>query len=101
MESSFRAARDGLYATLWHDGALRPVPEIARAALELARPYARELGSDPALEGIERILVEGNGAFRQRAAFASGGMPAVLAGTRGRDRAPGHLVGSAPTASDR
>jgi glutamate---cysteine ligase / carboxylate-amine ligase len=94
MESSFRAARDGLYATLWHDGALRPVPEIARATLELARPYARELGSDTALEGIERILVEGNGAFRQRAAFASGGMQAVLAELVAETERSGHLVGS-------
>jgi carboxylate-amine ligase len=79
MESSFRAARDGLGATLWHQGALRPVTEIARATLDLARPYARELGSDSALEEIERILVDGNGAVRQRAAFARGGLSAVLA----------------------
>ncbi len=50
-------------------------------------PYARELGSDGALEGIERILVEGNGAFRQRAAFASGGMQARARRAGGRDRA--------------
>jgi glutamate---cysteine ligase / carboxylate-amine ligase len=79
MESSFRAARDGLDATLWHDGALRPVPEIARAAVQLALPYARELGSDGALEEIERLLVDGNGASRQRAAFARGGMMEMLA----------------------
>jgi carboxylate-amine ligase len=94
MESSFRAARDGLYATLWHEGALRPVPEIARATVELARPYARELGSEAALEEIERILVDGNGAFRQRAAFASGGMPAVLAELVDETARGGHLVGS-------
>jgi glutamate---cysteine ligase / carboxylate-amine ligase len=94
MESSFRAARDGLYATLWHDGALRPVPEIARATLELARPYARELGSEAALEGIERILAEGNGAFRQRQAFASGGMPSVLAELVAETERSGHLVAS-------
>ena len=78
-ESSFRAARDGLEATLWHDGALRSVPEIARAAVQLALPYARELGSDGALEEIERMLVEGNGAARRRVAFARGGMHEVLA----------------------
>ena len=94
MESSFRAARDGLYATLWHDGALRPVPQIARATLDLARPYARELGSDAALEGIERILAEGNGAFRQRAAFAGGGMQAVLAELVAETERSGHLLGS-------
>ena len=94
MESSFRAARDGLYATLWHDGALRPVPEIARATVEVARPYARELGSEAALEEIERILVDGNGAFRQRAAFASGGMPALLAELVDETARGGQLVAS-------
>ena len=78
MESSFRAARDGLQATLWHDGALRPVCEIARATVQLALPYARELGSDGALEEVERMLVEGTGASRRRAAFARGGMCEVL-----------------------
>lgn len=79
MESSFRAARDGLHATLWDDGALRPVPELARAAIRRALPYARELGSDAALEELERLLVEGNGAIRQRASFRRRGLPAVLA----------------------
>ncbi len=79
MESSFRAARDGLDATLWHRGAIRPVVDVARETLELVRPYARELGDDGALEEIERILVDGNGAARQRAAFARGGLSAVLA----------------------
>ena len=78
MEASFTAARDGLRARLPMDGALRPAPEVARAALERARPHAAELGSGDALEGIERILAEGNGADRQRAAHARGGMPALL-----------------------
>jgi carboxylate-amine ligase len=79
MESSFRAARDGLGAKVWHDGALRPVPEVARATMQLALPYARELGAEAALEEVERILIEGNGAARRRAAFARGGMSEVLA----------------------
>ena len=79
MESSFRAARDGLRATLWDDGALRPVPELARAAIRRALPYARELGSDGALEELERVLIEGNGAIRQRASFRRRGLPTVLA----------------------
>lgn len=72
-ESSFRAARDGVHATLLHDGARRPVAEIAAAAVARA-------GDDPALEEIARIVREGAGADRQRAAFARGGMPAVLRG---------------------
>jgi carboxylate-amine ligase len=79
MESSFRAARDGLGATIWYDGTMRPVPEVAREAIKLARPYARELGSDGALDEVQRLLDEGNGAMRQRVAYAHGGMPAVLA----------------------
>ena len=67
MESSFRAARDGLDATLWWDGALRPVAEIAAAV-------AATTGADEIL----RIVREGNGAARQRAAFARGGMPELL-----------------------
>ena len=79
VESSFRAGRDGLDATVWHDGALRPVRERIAAALALARPYARDVGAEPALEEVERILREGNGADRMRAAHAEGGMPAVAA----------------------
>jgi carboxylate-amine ligase len=70
MESSFRAARDGMDATLWSRGALRPVAEVAAAALD-------GLQGD-GLDEVERIVREGNGAARQRAAFARGGMRAVL-----------------------
>jgi glutamate---cysteine ligase / carboxylate-amine ligase len=73
-ESSFRAGRDGLDATIWWGGRLRPVREVAADTLALARSYARGDG----LEGIERILREGNGADRMRHAHAAGGMPAVL-----------------------
>jgi carboxylate-amine ligase len=78
MEASFVAARDGLAARVPLDGSLRPAREAAHAALHRARPYAAELGSADALEGIERILTEGNGADRQRAAFARGGMACML-----------------------
>jgi hypothetical protein len=74
VESSFRAGRDGLAATVWHDGALRPVRERIAAAVELARPHT-DAG---ALEEVERIVREGNGADRMRAAHAEGGMPRVL-----------------------
>jgi carboxylate-amine ligase len=75
-ESCFRAARDGLQATLLHDGALRPLPELARAALEVARAH----GAGDALEGIEGILRDGNGADRRRRDHAAGGMEAMLRG---------------------
>lgn len=76
-ESSFRAARDGLEATLYWDGALRPLGEIAAIALDAARAYSPDPDS---LEEVERILRKGNGADRMRAWFARGRMPAVLSG---------------------
>jgi glutamate---cysteine ligase / carboxylate-amine ligase len=85
-ESSFRAGRDGLDATIWWEAALRPVAEVTAAVLELARPYARGQGQEDALEEIERIVREGNGADRMRAAYAVGGMDAVL-GTLVREAA--------------
>lgn len=74
-ESSFRAARDGLRATIWFEGALRPVPEVAARAVRLARRHM----DVPELEEVDRIVREGNGADRRRLAFERGGMPAVLA----------------------
>jgi glutamate---cysteine ligase / carboxylate-amine ligase len=75
VESSYRAGRDGLGATVWHAGALRPIREPIAEALALAR---RHTPAPAALEEVERILAEGNGADRMRAAHAGGGMPAVL-----------------------
>ena len=66
-ESSFSAGRDGLAARIWWRDALRPVRDVADEALAL-----------DALDGVERILLEGNGADRMRHAHAVGGMPAVL-----------------------
>lgn len=79
MESSFRAARDGIDATIWWRGDLRPIPQVGADALELARPYARDLDGEDALEEIERILREGGGADRMREAHADGGMDGLLA----------------------
>lgn len=78
-ESSFRAARDGLAATLWHDGALRGVPEIARWWTTRVADVARDLGDADALAEIEILLRDGGSADRQRAAFSAGGMPGLLA----------------------
>jgi carboxylate-amine ligase len=78
-ESSFRAARDGIDATIWWRGGMRPIREVGADALELARPYARDLDGEDALEEIERILREGGGADRMREAHAAGGMSGLLA----------------------
>lgn len=90
-EASFRAVRDGLAARFSTGGPLRHVADHAREALDLAAGYAHHLGCADELREIERLLAEGNGAARQRRAFATGGMPAVLAQlaaeTRGSDAA--------------
>jgi glutamate---cysteine ligase / carboxylate-amine ligase len=77
-ESSFRASRDGIDATILHEGRLAPLSEVARDTVESVRGHAREIGSDAALDGVERILREGGGAARQRAIVAADGMDALL-----------------------
>jgi len=70
--SSFRAARDGLDAEIYYDGGPQPLREVA------GRVLAGLDSADPELEGVERIVREGNGAARQRAAHERGGMPGLL-----------------------
>ena len=76
--SAFRAARDGVSASILCDGELRPLAELARATVERLRPLARELGDEDALAGVEELLATGGGAGRQRTAFARGGLRALL-----------------------
>jgi carboxylate-amine ligase len=73
-ESAFRATRDGVGATVWSDGRLRALGELAAEAVALAKPYAGD-----AVDDVMRIVREGNGADRQRRNFEAGGMPQVLA----------------------
>jgi carboxylate-amine ligase len=77
-ESSFRAGRYGLGAMLREGGSNRPARDVARAAVSLARPHARELGAGDELDEVERILREGGGADRQRMSYRSDGMHALL-----------------------
>jgi carboxylate-amine ligase len=70
--SSFRAARDGLEAEIYCDGSPCPLREATKTLL------ARLGDTDPEIEGIGRIVREGNGAARQRAAHKEGGMPGLL-----------------------
>lgn len=70
--SSFRAARDGLEADVYHDG--RPVPLRVAAGEVLAALD----GGDPELELVEKIVRDGNGADRQREMHSRGGMPGLL-----------------------
>jgi carboxylate-amine ligase len=73
-ESAFRATRDGVKATLWSGGELRPLADLAAEAVEVAKPHVGD-----GVEDVMRIVREGNGADRQRAAYERGGMPEVLA----------------------
>jgi carboxylate-amine ligase len=70
--ASFAAGRDGLDATIWWRGAQAPLREVAREAIAIAREHA------PGAEEAERILRDGNGADRMRAAYTAGGMSGVL-----------------------
>jgi len=77
-ELSFLAARDGLEGQVPFEGGRARLRDVARAVVERARPHARELGSEPELDGLDDILESGNGAQRQRAVLADGGPEAVL-----------------------
>jgi carboxylate-amine ligase len=78
-ESYYQAVRYGLEARLMvDDHTAAPAAEVARATLEEARPYAEQLGGADALEEIDRILTEGNGADQQRRVHAEGGTKALL-----------------------
>jgi glutamate---cysteine ligase / carboxylate-amine ligase len=70
--SSFRAARDGLDAEIYHEG--RPVPLRVAVRGVLAGLEA----DDPELEGVEKLVRDGNGADRQRATYERRGMPGLL-----------------------
>src|SRR3954447_1479160 len=83
-ESYFQAERYGLESRLMVDeGTAAAARELARATLAAARPYAEQLGGDGALEEVERIVAEGNGADRQRRVHGEGGMGALLADLAG------------------
>jgi glutamate---cysteine ligase / carboxylate-amine ligase len=87
-ESYYQAGRYGLDARLMvDDHTAAPAREVARRTLAAARPYAADLGGEPALEEIERILHEGNGADRQRRVHRERGMEGLLRELAERTRA--------------
>jgi carboxylate-amine ligase len=77
-ELSFRATRDGLDGQLLLNGALRPVREVALHAVAIASAYAADLGCWEELMLVHRLLERGNGAARQRANAAEGGVTLML-----------------------
>jgi glutamate---cysteine ligase / carboxylate-amine ligase len=78
-EAAFHAVRDGLEARLCLGGPVLHVQALARQALDLASGYAPGLGCERALRSMEWLLADGNGADRQRRAFAARGVPGLLA----------------------
>jgi carboxylate-amine ligase len=78
-ESYFQAASHGLEANILFDGEEpEPAREVGRRVLDSVGPYARELGSGDALDEIERILREGNGADEQRRVYRERGMAGLI-----------------------
>jgi carboxylate-amine ligase len=76
----WHAARNGLGADLVdpRDGRLRPAEQVAQALLQEASPGLAEHDDlESAGTAVERILSQGNGASRQRAALHRGGVPVL------------------------
>jgi glutamate---cysteine ligase / carboxylate-amine ligase len=76
-EACHHAIRDGLDARLSVGGPMQHMQALARQALDIGHAYAHELRCVEAL-GAAEALLSGNGADRQRRAYAAGGMDAVL-----------------------
>ena len=86
-ESYFQAERYGLQARLMIDETTAaPAAEVAQAILTEARPYAEQPGGAGALEEIDRILSEGNGADKQRRVHEQHGMEGLLSDLAERTR---------------
>jgi glutamate---cysteine ligase / carboxylate-amine ligase len=80
-EASFRAAREGVEATLPDDDdCLRPVSELLECMVEAVRPAAGELGCEQQLDDLAELLADGGGAGVQRRACREGehGIDGVL-----------------------
>ncbi len=74
-ENKWRAARYGLQAgviDLVRGGPI-PITDLVERTLGEIAPFARAVGSEAALDGIRRILRDGNGADRQLAVHAAMG----------------------------
>ena len=83
-ENLWRAIRHGLDGKLvdWAAGEESPAGDAVRRLLELAAPFADAIGLNPHLEGVERMLRDGNGAQRQTRAHREGRtLREVFAGT--------------------
>jgi carboxylate-amine ligase len=79
--ATWAAARDGLDAALVdpRSRAARPARDVVRGLVGELEKALRELGDlDAVRDGVERVLRDGNGAGRQRAALRERGLAGVL-----------------------
>jgi carboxylate-amine ligase len=75
----FLASRDGLAAPrVGRSSRDGTVARDCRALLDTVRPVSRSLGGETALEVVDRLLRDGNGADRQRQVAGRGGADALL-----------------------
>jgi glutamate---cysteine ligase / carboxylate-amine ligase len=89
-ENLWRAIRHGLDGSLvdWATRTEMPAGDAVRHLVELCGPYADGLGLTPHLDGVERMLREGNGAQQQVKAHLEGeSLRGVFAGTVARSHA--------------
>jgi len=96
-EASFRAAREGVEATLPdEDDRLRPVPELLECMVQAIRPAAGELGCEQQLDDLAQLLADGGGAGVQRRACGGGegGIDGVLEALVARAEPAGEGYGS-------
>ena len=80
-ENKWRAARYGLRATVIDlaQGGPIPITGLIERTLHEISPDARAIGCDRELEGVRRIMRDGNGADRQLAVYAATGDPRAVA----------------------
>jgi carboxylate-amine ligase len=88
-EASFRAAREGVRATLPDgEGRLRPVADLAEETIALVRPAARELRCERELDDLSLLVADGGGATLQRDAYRDGRVEGLLAALTASGRPP-------------
>ena len=80
QENKWRAARYGLQATVIDlaEGGPIPIARLVARTLGAIAGEARAIGCDRELEGVRRILRDGNGADRQLAVYAATGDPRAV-----------------------
>ena len=77
----WRAARYGLDGELVDPttATIRPAPQVLRSMVDAARPGLELTGDlERVADGMRRVLTDGNGAQRQRSAYARAGWQGVL-----------------------